>query len=138
MDLKNINTKITDFDSHIKILSYKESLPKADIYIEKLNIRLKDQIDFISPSVSKLAIISTKNRKEGINVKGIIESKEIDKIKSNLVEGKLNLDNENSIVIGKTLATKLLLKVGDKVTLFALKNDKIPSMNDLPNIQNFL
>ena len=134
---KTLTQKITDFDSHIKILSYKESLPKADIYIEKLNIRLKDQIDFISPSVSKLAIISTKNRKEGINVKGIIESKEIDKIKSNLVEGKLNLDNENSIVIGKTLATKLLLKVGDKVTLFALKNDKIPSMNDLPNIQNF-
>ncbi len=134
---KTLTQKITDFDSHIKILSYKESLPKADIYIEKLNIRLKDQIDFISPSVSKLAIISTKNRKEGINVKGINESKEINKIKSNLVEGKLNLDNENSIVIGKTLATKLLLKVGDKVTLFALKNDQIPSLDDLPNIKNF-
>lgn len=134
---KTLTQKITDFDSHIKILSYKESLPNADNFIEKLNIKLKDQIDFISPSVSKLAIISAKNRKEGINVKGIIESKEIDKIKSNLVEGKLNLDNANSIVIGKTLATKLLLKVGDKVTLFALKNDKIPSMNDLPNIQNF-
>ena len=134
---KTLTQKITDFDSHIKILSYKESLPNADNFIEKLNIRLLDQIDFISPSVSKLAIISTKNRKEGINVKGIMEAKEIDKIKSNLVEGKLNLDNENSIVIGKTLATKLLLKVGDKVTLFALKNDKIASMNDLPNIQNF-
>ena len=134
---KTLTQKITDFDSHIKILSYKESLPSADNFIEKLNIRLMDQIDFISPSVSKLAIISTKNRKEGINVKGIMEAEEINKIKSNLVEGNLNLDNENSIVIGKTLATKLLLKVGDKVTLFALKNDKIPSMNDLPNIQSF-
>jgi lipoprotein-releasing system permease protein len=134
---KTLTQKITDFDSHIKILSYKESLPNADQYLEKLNIRLKDQMDFISPSISKLAIISTKNRKEGINIKGIIEAKEIDKIKSNLIEGELNFNKDNSIVIGKTLATKLLLNVGDKVTLFALKNDKIPSMDDLPNIQNF-
>ena len=134
---KTLTQKITDFDSHIKILSYKESLPKADEYLLKLKSKLNDQIDFISPSISKLAIISTKNRKEGINIKGIVEAKEIDKIKSNMIEGELNLDKENSLVIGKTLATKLLIKVGDKVTLFALKNDKIPSMDDLPNIQNF-
>ena len=134
---KTLTQKITDFDSHIKILSYKESLPNADQYLDKLKNKLKDQIEFISPSISKLAIISTKNRKEGINIKGISEAKEIDKIKSNLVAGKFGLDNNNSLVIGKTLATKLLLKVGDKVTLFALKNDKIPSMDDLPNIQNF-
>jgi len=134
---KTLTQKITDFDSHIKILSYKESLPKADEYLLKLKNKLNDQIDFISPSISKLAIISTKNRKEGINIKGIVESKEIDKIKSNMIEGELNLDKENSLVIGKTLATKLLIKVGDKVTLFALKNDKMPSMDDLPNIQNF-
>ncbi len=134
---KTLTQKITDFDSHIKILSYKESLPKADDYLLKLKNKFNDQIDFISPSISKLAIISTKNRKEGINIKGIVEAKEIDKLKSNMIEGELNLDKENSLVIGKTLATKLLIKVGDKVTLFALKNDKIPSMDDLPNIQNF-
>ena len=134
---KTLTQKIIDFDSHIKILSYKESLPKADEYLLKLKNKINDQIDFISPSISKLAIISTKNRKEGINIKGIVEGKETDKIKSNIIEGELNLDKENSLVIGKTLATKLLIKVGDKVTLFALKNDKIPSMDDLPNIQNF-
>jgi len=134
---KTLTQKITDFDSHIKILSYKESLPNADKFIEKLRTSIEDQIDFISPSISKLAIISTKKRKEGINIKGINEGKEIEKIKSNLIEGELNFDKGNSIVIGKTLATKLLIKVGDKVTLFALKNDKIPSLNDLPNIQNF-
>jgi lipoprotein-releasing system permease protein len=134
---KTLTQKITDFDSHIKILSYKESLPKADEYLLKLKNKLNDQIDFISPSISKLAIISTKNRKEGINIKGIVEPKEVEKIKSNMIEGELNFDKENSIVIGKTLATKLLIKVGDKVTLFALKNDKNPSIDDLPNIQSF-
>ncbi|HCY77606.1 MAG TPA: hypothetical protein DHV28_16970 [Ignavibacteriales bacterium] len=135
---KTLTEKITDFDSHIKIQTYKEILPNADKYIEQFKIQLKDNLDYISPSVSKLAIISAKNRKEGINIKGIIEEQEIKKIKSNLVEGSFNVDTENSLVIGKTLATKLLLKVGDRVTLFALKHDQLPSAADLPNIKKFI
>ncbi len=135
---KTLTEKITDFDSHIKIQTYKEILPNADKYIEQFKIQLKDNLDYISPSVSKLAIISAKNRKEGINIKGIIEEQEINKIKSNLVEGSFNVDTENSLVIGKTLATKLLLKVGDRVTLFALKHDQLPSAADLPNIKKFI
>jgi lipoprotein-releasing system permease protein len=134
---KTLTQKITDFDSHIKISSYKGSLPNTDQYIRNIKNSLSGHLDFISPSVSKLAIISTKKRKEGINVKGIIENKELDKIKSNIVEGELDFEKENSIVIGKSLATKLLIKVGDKVTLFALKQDKVPTIDDLPNIQNF-
>jgi lipoprotein-releasing system permease protein len=134
---KTLTQKITDFDSHIKISSYKGSLPNHDKYIKNIKNSLSGHLDFISPSVSKLAIISTKKRKEGINVKGIIENKELDKIKSNIVEGELDFEKENSIVIGKSLATKLLIKVGDKVTLFALKQDKVPTLEDLPNIQNF-
>ena len=134
---KTLTQKITDFDSHIKILSYKESLPDADKYIDKLELKLGNQIEYISPSISKLAIISSKNRKEGINIKGIVEPNEISKIKSNLIQGSLSFVKENSIVIGKTLATKLHISVGDKVTLFALKNDKVPSLTEMPNIQNF-
>ncbi|MBK7630059.1 MAG: ABC transporter permease [Ignavibacteriales bacterium] len=134
---KTLTQKITDFDTHIKIFSYKESLPNAETYLAELKLKHNAEIDYISPSISKLAIISAKKRKEGINIKGVSESNEIKKIKSNLVEGDLNLEKENSIVIGKTLATKLLLKIGDKVTLFALKNDKVPSLTELPNIQNF-
>ncbi len=134
---KTLTQKITEFDSHIKILSYKEALPNADKYTEKLEQKLGSQIDYLAPYLSKLAIISTKNRKEGINIKGLSEPNEISKIKSNLIQGSINFIKDNSIVIGKTLATKLLISVGDKVTLFALKNDKVPSLSEMPNIQNF-
>jgi lipoprotein-releasing system permease protein len=133
-----LTQKITEFDSHIKILSYKESLPNSDSFIDKLKNKIGDQVDFTSPYVSKLAIISSKNRKEGINVNGILSGKGSEKLRSNIISGELDLENLNSITLGKTLATKLMVKIGDKVTLFALKNDKLPSPTDLPNIQKFL
>jgi lipoprotein-releasing system permease protein len=132
-----LTKKITDFDSHLTIQSYKETLPNSDLYIFKINSKVNEQIDFISPYVSKLAIISSKNRKEGINVKGLIDHKAIDKIKSNVIEGRFDESNDSSIILGKTLATKLLVNAGDKVTLFALKKDRLPSPTDLPNIKRF-
>ncbi len=133
-----LTQKITEFDSHIKIISYKESLPNSDNFIDKLKNKISDQVDFISPYVSKLAIISSKNRKEGINVNGIFAGKGTEKLRSNIISGKLDLENSNSITLGKTLATKLMVKLGDKVTLFALNNDQLPSPTNLPNIQKFL
>ncbi|MDP2365649.1 MAG: FtsX-like permease family protein, partial [Ignavibacteria bacterium] len=87
---------------------------------------------------SKLAIISSKTRKEGINIKGILQDGASKKLISNIVTGKLDWENPNTVVLGKTLATKLMVKVGDKVTLFALNNDKLPSPDNLPNIQKFV
>ena len=132
-----LTQKITDFDSHLTIQSYKETLPNSEFYIQKINSKLSDQVDFISPYVSKLAIISSKNRKEGVNVKGLLDPKAIEKIKSNLIDGRFDESSDSLIILGKTLATKLLVKVGDKVTLFALKNDRLPSPTDLPNIKRF-
>lgn len=132
-----LTKKITDFDSHLTIQSYKETLPNSEINISKIKLKVKDRIDFISPYVSKLAIISSKNRKEGINVKGLVDHKAIDKIKSNIIDGRFDESNDSSIILGKTLATKLLVNAGDKVTLFALKNDRLPSPTDLPTIKRF-
>jgi lipoprotein-releasing system permease protein len=132
-----LTNKITDFDSHIQISSFKDILPNYQNYLKNLNSDLGKNIVFASPYLSKLAIVGAKKRKEGIDIKGISNGLEAEKLKSNLVEGELNFDNPNSLVIGKTLATKLLVKVGDQVTLFALKNDQLPSPTELPNIEKF-
>ncbi len=132
-----LTQKIMDFDSHIQISSFKDLLPHSDKYLSNLNTKLDGNIVFISPYLSKLAIIGSKNRKEGIDIKGILPGKAADKIKSNLIAGEFDLATPNTIIIGKTLATKLLVKVGDNITLFALKNDKLPSPTELPNIERF-
>lgn len=135
---KTLTQKITDFDSHIQITSYTESLPGSQANLTNLELKLRDHLDFIAPNVSKLAIISSRKRKEGINIKGIINNKEFERLKSNITEGVLDLESDDTILIGKVLATKLLVTIGDKVTLFALKNDKIPTPTNLPNIQSFV
>lgn len=132
-----LTQKIMDFDSHIQISSFKDLLPNSDKYISNLKNKLDDDVVFISPYLSKLAIIGSKNRKEGIDIKGILPGKAADKIQSNLIAGEFDLSTPNTIIIGKTLATKLLVKVGDKITLFALKNDRLPSPTELPNIEQF-
>ncbi|MDD5608993.1 MAG: ABC transporter permease [Ignavibacterium sp.] len=133
-----LTKKITDFDSHIRISSFNDDLPNYKYNIDKISQRIGDQVDFISPFVSKLAIISSKYRKEGINLQGLIENQHIKRIKSNIILGQYAENSDTSILLGKTLATKLLVKPGDKVKLFALKNDKLPSPTDLPNIRVFI
>jgi lipoprotein-releasing system permease protein len=92
----------------------------------------------INPSASSLAIITSKRGTEGINIIGVMQDNKLRGIKENMVSGKISLDDPSSIIIGKKLADKIYAKPGDKVTLFTLKNDKIPSPENMPNIKNFV
>src|SRR5690606_10254491 len=93
----------------------------------------------IVPIASKLAIISSGERQEGISIIGISPDSELDRLTQNIVEGKLDLgdENDNFIVIGKVLANKLMINVGSRITVFSLKDDQIPSPDNLPNIERF-
>ena len=136
---KTITDKIIEFDSHIQITSYASILPDYHKIYPQLKNELSNSAKEINPYISKLAIISSKRNKEGINIKGVIPEDYINHLKDKIVEGKYNLidGNEPLIIIGKKLANKLFLKVGDKVTVFALRNDKLPSYENLPNIEKF-
>jgi lipoprotein-releasing system permease protein len=137
---KTITSKIVDFDSHIQITSYKSTLPNYHEMLPRLKEMVSPLEAEINPYASKLSIISSKKGKDGINLKGILDRAGTDQIKQNLIEGKFSLTDSisPSIIIGKKLADKLLLKVGDPVTIFALSDDQMPSIDNLPNIQKFV
>ncbi len=136
---KTIREKITDFDSHIKITSFSGTVSNYTQITEKIENLLGAHKRNIVPFASKLAIVSSKKRQEGISIIGIPVEGQIERLKKNIISGDFDLGNKNSnhIIIGKVLANKLMLKVGDKVTLFALKDDQIPSPQNLPNIDRF-
>ena len=75
----------------------------------------------INPYISQLAIISSKKHKEGLNIKGVIPQDYVNHLKDKIVEGEYNLADGTlpTIIIGKKLANKLFVKVGDNVTVFA-------------------
>ncbi|GBD88611.1 lipoprotein-releasing system transmembrane protein LolE [bacterium BMS3Abin03] len=136
---QTLTNKIVDFDSHIKITSFRNTLPNHKTSILKIEGYLKDFSPTIIPFASKLVIVSDKNGKDGLNLIGIDPQSPKPGLIKDIVKGEFNLDNSNGnpIIIGKKLANKLFLKVGDVVTVFALKNDKIPNPINPPNIEKF-
>ncbi|NWG28454.1 MAG: ABC transporter permease [Ignavibacteriaceae bacterium] len=134
---QTITNKIIDFDSHIKITSYRATLPD---YHQSLSW-LESQLEFFKPEItpfaSKLVIISHKKKKDGINLIGIEPTDEKPFLVKNIIEGEYRL-SEDGVLIGKKLAEKLFVNVGDKITVFALRKDEIPSPENLPNIEKFV
>jgi len=101
-----------------------------------LETQLEGYTPDITPFASKLVIVSYKKKKDGINLIGIDSKNEKPFLVRNLVDGDFNL-SDNSVLIGKKLADKLYVNVGDKINVFALKNDEIPSPENLPNIAKY-
>ncbi len=134
-----ITQKVVDFDSHIKISSYTNILPGYHTMLPEIKNYLGKYALSVNPYAANLGIISSKTMKEGVNLKGIPPNDNSIYIKKDIVEGKFLLsgDENPTIVIGKKLADKLFIKAGDKVTVFTLNNDQIPSPENLPNIMRF-
>ncbi len=137
---RTITNKVIAFDSHIQISSYTGILPPYSSTLPLLKEKLSPYAVSIYPFASKLAIIGSRYIKEGINVKGIRPTDAWDGIRKDLIAGNFRLSDSGgipSMIIGKKLADKLLIKVGDQVTVFALSKDEIPSPQNMPNIEKF-
>ena len=133
---QTITNKIVGFDSHIRITSYQSTLPDYHHTLPLLQKVLEPFKPTITPFAAKLVLVSYKKKKEGVSLIGIDSTNRKPFFVKNLVEGKFIL-SDDGIIIGKKLAEKLFVKVGDKITVFALKNDQIPSLENLPNIEKF-
>jgi lipoprotein-releasing system permease protein len=134
---KTITTKVMDFDSHIKLTSIAPTLPDYHIAVPRIRSLIGNELEEINPYASNLAIISSRRGTEGMNIIGVLPNNRLKGVKEHMVAGKPDIEDPSSILIGKKLADKIYAKPGDKVTIFTLNNDKIPSPENLPNVRNF-
>jgi len=137
---KIVTEKIINLNSHIKITAFgNRDLPNPDLIIPKITKEFGSEIINIEPFVSKLSIIKNKNYTEGITITGLSEANLKSTLNKYLLEGTFN-DTSNyrpQIYIGKRLAEKLFVKNGDRVTVFSLHQNKIPSIDNPPSIEQF-
>lgn len=131
-----ITNKIVNFDSHIQISSYTNTLPDYRGVRPELEKKLKPYASSISPYAANLCIIGSRTVKDGVNIKGIIPGTGWRGVKKDIVSGSFVLGDDD-MVIGRKLADKLMIKTGDKVTVFALNKNSIPSPQNPPNIKKF-
>ncbi len=138
---ETIKEKTIEFNSHITITAYgNKNIPNYKTNYRIIKKILSGNAANISPFITKDAIIKSKHLSEGVKITGILPSGNYTKLKSNIVEGSFSFsdDRKKGIILGKKLADKLFVKTGDKVTLFVLKNDKPPSPENPPGIEQFI
>jgi lipoprotein-releasing system permease protein len=136
---KEIREKVSGLVSHIQISSFKtEGLSdyQNTINIVKENI---PGVKSIAPFVQKEAVIRFKGTIEGIMLKGIDGNTDLSSGRTKIIAGSQNLNTIDStfsrLIIGDKLATKLGIKIDDKVIVFGLKG--IPSPVNQPKIKQF-
>lgn len=135
---KIVTQKITEMNSHIKITAFgNRNLPAPSEVLPLINKKYGNAIGEIEPFVSKLSIIKSRRVTEGITILGITGNAYETNLSQFILEKDESLSKEESILIGKKLAEKLLVKLGDKLTVFSLRKDEIPSVENPPSIKQF-
>lgn len=139
---QTITDKLIAFNSHIQISGFSGNvLSDYNQMIPKIEEIITPYGEGVSPYVIQIAIISTRNAKEGVSIKGVLPDDIFIGVKQNIVEGKYSLNTKNDLpemVIGKKLATKMLAGVGDRITIFALNENQVPSPLHPPKIEQFI
>jgi lipoprotein-releasing system permease protein len=113
-------------------------LPDQYLVKRKLAHELKNQYSSISSYISKKVILSHKRNAEGIILQGIEPEYAELSLKRITTKGSYELSKDKfGILIGGKLAEKMSVKLGDKLTVFALNNDEPPSLSNMPMVEQF-
>lgn len=139
--LEGFDTKLRDnavkFTSHISIKSFnRKYLPDVENSVQTLS-RAYPDISELTEFNERECLVRSVGFVEGVVVRGIYPERDITNIQGNIIEGKFGFSNEQAreIVIGKRLAMKLGASIGDKLTLYALKESQENFFN--PKIEQF-
>ena len=131
----DLTNKILGFNPHIIIKPY-ESSKIENIFINQINDSF-EKIE-VRKSYTGEAVVMVNDYTKGILAKGIDtdNKKNLDFLKSILIEGSEEDFKSNELIIGKELAFDLNLKVGDKINLLSSSLVNTPFGN-LPKQENY-
>ncbi len=138
---KVIAQKVIQFNSHIQINSFSDKqLPDPQIIRPIIEKKLQPYVEGISPFAQRLAIVKSRKKTDGITIKGITPAYDVSDMQKFIIKGNYNLDYSEKlppVLIGNKLAERLLVDINDKLTIFTLKNNEMPSPENPPSIKQF-
>ena len=130
--------RLANLDSHIQTVGYGVlRLPQMNGSMAKIRNALDSTCTDVQPFIDRLVLLSAGNRKEGITLKGVRSDYFKKKTLITCVSGTLEINDDSSIVIGKTLAQKLFVAQGGHLVAFALKNTFSLTAENLPAVQRY-
>jgi lipoprotein-releasing system permease protein len=121
---KEITEKVVGFSAHVQVQGFRnQPLPYSPLTMMLIEDSL-DAVKAVAPYVSREALIRSRESVDGIFLYGLDPAKDISTVGRYMVAGRYEIDREPgslpNIVIGRKLASKLSLGVGDKVTVFGI------------------
>lgn len=136
---KLVTKKLLQLDAHIQITGFGNK-PLFDYQkTEKRTLQLiKKDIISIQPFISKVGILGKRRIKEGVTLYGIRQNYFDSNKGFQIIKGNIFSVNSNQVVLGKSLAGKLLAGVGDTLKLFAISNESDFFNNSTPIVENLV
>jgi len=121
---REITDKVVGFTSHVQILGF-QNIPLGDF--EENSIMMEETyqvIESVSPFVSREALIKAGDAVDGILLKGVDPVRDNTRVRRYVVEGTYDIARQQGgmprLVLGRRLAERLSLGIGDKATLFGI------------------
>ncbi|MGA9117688.1 MAG: ABC transporter permease [Bacteroidota bacterium] len=121
---REITEKVIGFTSHVQVQGYQNAVLPG--FERSLRI-LRDSIPTVeaaAPFVAREALIRSASSVDGILLKGITPDRDVTAAGRYLVEGSLDVSRQAGdmprLLIGRKLARKLDLKVGDSAVVFGM------------------
>lgn len=126
---RTIKENVISFTAHLQLISFQNQLlPNAGKTMEVV-LSEYPEVKNIAPFLSREGMIRSANATDGILIKGVDPRNDISAAKTRMVEGSYNLEQRErgleGIILGRRLAQKLEVKVGDKVLLMSLGGSSV-------------
>jgi lipoprotein-releasing system permease protein len=121
---KEITEKVVGFSAHVQVQGFRnQPLPNSPQSVMLIEDSIAE-VKAVAPYVSREALIRSRESVDGIFLYGLDPAKDISTVGRYIVAGRYEIDREPgslpNIVIGRKLASKLSLGVGEKVTVFGI------------------
>lgn len=132
-----ITEKVIGFGSHVQITGF-HNLPVSDYVANTARLEAcSPLVRAVQPFAFREVLIRSTESVDGVLLKGIEPSKDLSTVRKYIVEGKYDISRVAgglaNLVVGKKLASKLAVGVGDKVTIFGVGS--VPDMSRMRVMQ---
>ena len=126
---RTIKENIISFTAHLQLVSFQNQLLPNPKQTMEIVLSEYPEVKSIAPYLSREGMIRSGAASDGILIKGVDPRNDISAAKTRLVEGSYNLEQRErgieGIIIGRRLAEKLEVKVGDRVLLMSLGGSSV-------------
>ena len=121
---REITEKVIGFTSHVQVVGF-QNQPLHDFEENAARIsRAFPVVTAVTPFVAREALLRSRTGVDGIYLKGIDPLRDVSTTRRYIVAGRYDLDREQGglpkMVLGRRLASRLAVDVGDKVTVFGI------------------